>query len=180
MTKRKESHILWIFFSDFFKFHRLHRLEIVRLARAVRDHVDKTAKKKERNAELTERARLAALKANDMEAYTALLEETKNERLKFLLGKTDEYIDQISSLLSQERCERTKSISTQATSKVSYYATAHTRSEEVSQPSILVGGNLKEYQLAGVQWMVSLYNNKLNGILADEMVWGKQYKPLNY
>jgi SNF2 family DNA or RNA helicase len=28
---------------------------------------------------------------------------------------------------------------------------------------------LKEYQLSGLQWMVSLYNNKLNGILADEM-----------
>jgi hypothetical protein len=33
----------------------------------------------------------------------------------------------------------------------------------------LVGGDLKEYQLAGLQWMISLYNNKLNGILADEM-----------
>jgi len=29
---------------------------------------------------------------------------------------------------------------------------------------------LKEYQLKGLQWMVSLYNNRLNGILADEMV----------
>ncbi|KAG6807738.1 hypothetical protein H0H92_006520 [Tricholoma furcatifolium] len=41
------------------------------------------------------------------------------------------------------------------------------------QPSLLVGGTLKEYQLKGLQWMVSLYNNRLNGILADEMGLGK-------
>jgi len=55
--------------------------------------------------------------------------------------------------------------------KVDYYAVAHRISEKVTrQPSILVGGQLKDYQLKGLQWMVSLYNNKLNGILADEMV----------
>ena len=29
------------------------------------------------------------------------------------------------------------------------------------------------YQIAGLNWMVSLYNNNLNGILADEMGLGK-------
>jgi ATP-dependent helicase STH1/SNF2 len=38
---------------------------------------------------------------------------------------------------------------------------------------MLRGGDLKEYQLGGLQWMVSLYNNNLNGILADEMGLGK-------
>ena len=32
---------------------------------------------------------------------------------------------------------------------------------------------MREYQIAGLQWMVSLYNNHLNGILADEMGLGK-------
>ena len=55
--------------------------------------------------------------------------------------------------------------------KIDYYAVAHRIKERVTkQPSILVGGTLKEYQLKGLQWMVSLYNNRLNGILADEMV----------
>lgn len=35
------------------------------------------------------------------------------------------------------------------------------------------GGQLKEYQISGLQWLVSLYNNNLNGILADEMGLGK-------
>jgi SNF2 family DNA or RNA helicase len=32
---------------------------------------------------------------------------------------------------------------------------------------MLAGGKLKHYQLVGLQWLVSLYNNNLNGILAD-------------
>merc|ERR1719328_874755 len=55
-----------------------------------------------------------------------------------------------------------------------YYATAHTISEEITkQSTLLVGGKLKEYQLKGLEWMVSLNNNNLNGILADEMGLGK-------
>lgn len=41
------------------------------------------------------------------------------------------------------------------------------------QPSLVTGGVLRDYQLAGVEWMVSLYENGLNGILADEMGLGK-------
>lgn len=52
-----------------------------------------------------------------------------------------------------------------------YYNTAHRIRESITeQPSIMVGGILKDYQIKGLQWMVSLYNNRLNGILADEMV----------
>jgi ATP-dependent helicase STH1/SNF2 len=55
--------------------------------------------------------------------------------------------------------------------KADYYNVAHRIKEEVTkQSSLLTGGQLKEYQIKGLQWMVSLYNNRLNGILADEMV----------
>merc|ERR1712223_670320 len=57
---------------------------------------------------------------------------------------------------------------------VDYYSIAHTVSESISeQASILVGGKLKEYQIKGLEWMVSLNNNNLNGILANEMGLGK-------
>lgn len=48
--------------------------------------------------------------------------------------------------------------------------------EVVDQPKLLrPPGNaqLREYQIVGLQWMVSLYNNHLNGLLADEMGLGK-------
>ncbi|KAL6848387.1 hypothetical protein ACP4OV_021681 [Aristida adscensionis] len=55
-----------------------------------------------------------------------------------------------------------------------YYNLAHAVSERVTkQPSLLRAGTLRDYQLVGLQWMLSLYNNKLNGILADEMGLGK-------
>lgn len=38
------------------------------------------------------------------------------------------------------------------------------------QPSILTGGTLREYQLQGLNWLIHLYDNGINGILADEMV----------
>ncbi|KAL5967561.1 ATP-dependent helicase brm [Taenia solium] len=56
----------------------------------------------------------------------------------------------------------------------SYYTLAHAIREQVKeQASILVNGKLKEYQMRGLEWLVSLYNNNLNGILADEMGLGK-------
>ncbi|XVF22522.1 hypothetical protein REPUB_Repub12eG0179600 [Reevesia pubescens] len=55
-----------------------------------------------------------------------------------------------------------------------YYNLAHAVNERViRQPSMLRAGTLRDYQLVGLQWMLSLYNNKLNGILADEMGLGK-------
>lgn len=58
-----------------------------------------------------------------------------------------------------------------------YYNLAHSSTEEINeQPTLLkppAGAKLREYQIVGLQWMISLYNNHLNGILADEMGLGK-------
>ncbi|PXF49007.1 Transcription regulatory protein SNF2 [Gracilariopsis chorda] len=59
-----------------------------------------------------------------------------------------------------------------------YYTISHTISEKVRQPACLLGGKLKQYQLEGLEWLVSLYNNNLNGILADEMGLGKTIQTL--
>lgn len=55
-----------------------------------------------------------------------------------------------------------------------YNESVHKIEEKVLvQPQLLVGGQLRGYQLEGLQWMLSLFNNNLNGILADEMGLGK-------
>lgn len=41
------------------------------------------------------------------------------------------------------------------------------------QPTILKGGLLKYYQLVGLNWMISLYQSGISGILADDMGLGK-------
>ncbi|KAG8954556.1 hypothetical protein FRC03_011430 [Tulasnella sp. 419] len=39
----------------------------------------------------------------------------------------------------------------------------------MAQPALITGATLRDYQLIGVHWLASLYENGLNGILADEM-----------
>ena len=55
-----------------------------------------------------------------------------------------------------------------------YYTLAHAVEEAITKPPSLLkgpkGAQLREYQMVGLQWMVSLYNNHLNGILADVSV----------
>ncbi|XP_037536783.1 probable global transcription activator SNF2L2 [Nematolebias whitei] len=66
------------------------------------------------------------------------------------------------------------SVPTDQTSLQSYYGVAHAVIEKVEkQSTLLINGLLKQYQIQGLEWMVSLYNNNLNGILADEMGLGK-------
>lgn len=39
------------------------------------------------------------------------------------------------------------------------------------QPEYLMGGELRDFQIVGVNWMAHLWHNDKNGILADEMVY---------
>ncbi|CAM8918804.1 unnamed protein product [Rhodiola kirilowii] len=45
---------------------------------------------------------------------------------------------------------------------------------------LLSGGNLKPYQLKGVKWLISLWQNGLNGILADQMGLGKTIQTIGF
>ncbi|GAU24878.1 hypothetical protein TSUD_116020 [Trifolium subterraneum] len=61
-----------------------------------------------------------------------------------------------------------------------YNSAIHSIQEKVTeQPSILQGGELRPYQIEGLQWMLSLFNNNLNGILADEMGLGKTIQTIS-
>ncbi|EJT98405.1 hypothetical protein DACRYDRAFT_101892 [Dacryopinax primogenitus] len=43
----------------------------------------------------------------------------------------------------------------------------------IEQPKLITGATLRPYQRAGLNWLVTLHSNGLNGILADEMGLGK-------
>ncbi|KAJ3087636.1 hypothetical protein HK102_010604 [Quaeritorhiza haematococci] len=47
------------------------------------------------------------------------------------------------------------------------------------QPDYLVGGELRDYQLLGVNWMAYLWHRDENGILADEMGLGKTVQTIS-
>lgn len=43
-----------------------------------------------------------------------------------------------------------------------------------------IHGKLRDYQIAGLNWMVSLHENNINGILADEMGLGKTLQTISF
>ncbi|XP_028788424.1 ATP-dependent DNA helicase DDM1-like isoform X2 [Neltuma alba] len=45
---------------------------------------------------------------------------------------------------------------------------------------LLTGGKLKQYQMKGVKWLISLWQNGLNGILADQMGLGKTIQTIGF
>ncbi|XP_039158136.1 ATP-dependent DNA helicase DDM1 [Eucalyptus grandis] len=45
---------------------------------------------------------------------------------------------------------------------------------------LLTGGKLKPYQVKGVKWLISLWQNGLNGILADQMGLGKTIQTIGF
>jgi ATP-dependent helicase STH1/SNF2 len=139
-------------------------------------------KRQAKKAERREKERIMALRADDEDAYRKLVEDTKNERLKQILDQTDNYLDQVSDVIQQQQEEdgRVGSSLPTVSGKQTYYTSIHRVVETIKeQPKMLQGGALREYQLEGVQWLVSLYNNKLNGILADEMGLGKTIQTIS-
>lgn len=46
-------------------------------------------------------------------------------------------------------------------------------------PSYIKFGKMRDYQVRGLNWMISLYENGINGILADEMGLGKTLQTIS-
>jgi ATP-dependent helicase STH1/SNF2 len=169
---------------------------VMKIGRAVLSFHAYTEKEEQKRIERISKERLKALKADDEEAYMKLIDTAKDTRITHLITQTDAYLDSLAQAVVAQQNEsgRPEDVAqfetedgpaNEATfgaviaaddvhedkTRVDYYAVAHRISEKITrQPQLLIGGTLKEYQLKGLQWMVSLYNNRLNGILADEMV----------
>ncbi|KZT24683.1 hypothetical protein NEOLEDRAFT_1134735 [Neolentinus lepideus HHB14362 ss-1] len=179
---------------------------IVRLGKAVLSFHAHTEKEEQKRVERISKERLKALKADDEEAYMKLIDTAKDTRITHLLKQTDAYLDSLAQAVLEQQNDDVHKLAPpfeveegpvgEATfgakstldeenvdrdpKKLDYYAVAHRVKEKVSkQPAILIGGSLKDYQLKGLQWMVSLYNNRLNGILADEMGLGKTIQTIS-
>jgi SWI/SNF-related matrix-associated actin-dependent regulator of chromatin subfamily A member 5 len=45
---------------------------------------------------------------------------------------------------------------------------------------VIKGGEMRDYQVQGLNWLISLYENGINGILADEMGLGKTLQTISF
>ncbi|CAL1697367.1 unnamed protein product [Somion occarium] len=184
--------------------NRAAQARVLRLGKAVLSFHAHTEREEQKRIERISKERLKALKADDEEAYMKLIDTAKDTRITHLLRQTDSYLDSLAQAVMEQQREdghdphmrgfeveegpmNESTFGAQKlddgetdNSKLDYYAIAHRIKEKVTrQPGILVGGTLKDYQIKGLQWMVSLYNNRLNGILADEMGLGKTIQTIS-
>lgn len=163
------------------------------IARMHRD----TEKEEQKRIERLSKERLKALKNDDEAGYRALIDQAKDHRISHLLARTDAYLDSLADQIqvqkkdiedgglprSQQRAASAavngQGADGEAEPKLDYNGATHQIKEKVTeQAKMLSGGTLKSYQVSGLEWMVSLHNNKLNGILADEMGLGKTIQTL--
>ena len=172
------------------------KAKLVRIGRAMVTQHQHMEREEQKRIERTAKQRLQALKANDEKTYLMLLDQAKDSRITHLLKQTDGFLNQLAASVRQQQSsmaeryggdeddfvedEADGSDGEEGGRKIDYYAVAHRVKEEVSaQPNMLIGGTLKEYQIKGLEWMISLYNNNLNGILADEMGLGKTIQTIS-
>lgn len=179
-----------------------NRLRAQKMGRTMIQHHQHMEREEQRRVERTAKQRLQALKANDEETYMKLLGQAKDSRISHLLNQTDKFLKELAASVRKQQRNQAERYgegdefdeeeeeladsdeegedTAGGKKKIDYYAVAHRIREQVTeQPSILVGGTLKEYQMKGLQWMISLYNNNLNGILADEMGLGKTIQTIS-
>ncbi|KAL6706680.1 transcriptional regulator [Coniothyrium glycines] len=202
-TKEKKKH------HEFIDAIRKHRTELQEAGLAQRQRLQKLGrtmitthqnieKEEQKRIERTAKQRLQALKSNDEETYLKLLGQAKDTRISHLLKQTDGFLKQLAASVKAQQRSHPNSSQPEVVDessddtdeedesrpakkpKTDYYEIAHRVKEEVTQQATcLVGGTLKEYQIKGLQWMISLYNNNLNGILADEMGLGKTIQTIS-
>ncbi|VBB88438.1 Catalytic subunit of the SWI/SNF chromatin remodeling complex, putative [Yarrowia lipolytica] len=173
---------------------RSRRLRQARVAKACQNYHVFTEREEQKRMERNAKQRLQALRANDEEAYIKLLDQTKDTRITDLLRQTNTFLDSLAQAVKDQQKSNNSNGNhvdfgpqqdmddedPDNQKKADYYAVAHRIQEPVSkQPDMLVGGQLKEYQIKGLQWMLSLFNNNLNGILADEMGLGKTIQTIS-
>lgn len=172
------------------------RSRLAKVGRAMVSQHQHMEREEQKRIERTAKQRLQALRANDEETYLKLLGQAKDSRISHLLKQTNGFLKQLALSVRQQQRNLSErwgddmekydeeddddASDEDGPGKVDYYAVAHRVKEEVNmQPAMLVGGTLKEYQLKGLQWMISLFNNNLNGILADEMGLGKTIQTIS-
>ena len=103
--------------------------------------------------------------------------KAKGQQLDLLLLKAESYSHFI--MENQKRSQLTTAPSSQDhEQKQMSSSNVHKKQRteqgpQFQQPVNLEGGNLMPYQLEGLMWLLSLWENGLSGILADEMGLGK-------
>eukprot|EP01127_Copromyxa_protea_P014393 TRINITY_DN39_c0_g1_i1.p1 TRINITY_DN39_c0_g1~~TRINITY_DN39_c0_g1_i1.p1 ORF type:complete len:924 (-),score=242.81 TRINITY_DN39_c0_g1_i1:725-3460(-) len=95
------------------------------------------------------------------------MEEDKGEQLTQLLEKAEIYANFVSDELAQGSSAKKMSL-------------ANKTLGSNEEPPAILKCTLRDYQLEGMNWIINLWKNGLNGILADEMGLGKTVQTIAF
>ncbi|GAU98600.1 hypothetical protein RvY_09726 [Ramazzottius varieornatus] len=116
---------------------------------------------------------------------------SKKKRLEFLLKQSEEFAHLIATGNANKKQKKTRRKTVQVSQPDSSQGTDHRHARRGSSdddeaeetltdtirfektPFYIAGGEMRDYQIRGLNWLISLYENSINGILADEMGLGK-------
>jgi len=101
-------------------------------------------------------------------------DQTKSPKKRKASGSSS-YADDSSAPPSDETNQREREPSDSTAAAVEQKPISETRA---LLP--LINGELRDYQLRGVRWLISLYHNGMNGVLADEMGLGKTVQTVGF
>lgn len=114
------------------------------------------------------------------------INKSKNEQFKRIIKKIDsernfEQATRKRGLLNRGRRKTEKEEDAELLEEEEHMGDADVQLTVLtSSPSYIQGGTLREYQVQGLNWLISLYENKLSGILADEMGLGKTLQTISF
>ena len=126
-----------------------------------------------------------------------LSEEQRYEKLQDLLNQSKQYSDWLKNKMEQSELERSKELKEKQEANKGSKRKSSTGTRNVAkkvkraersvngqtipdeQPVLISGGVMRNYQLEGLQWMINLDQNGINGILADEMGLGKTLQTIS-
>ncbi|KAL9921619.1 chromatin-remodeling complex ATPase chain Iswi-like [Glossina fuscipes fuscipes] len=122
--------------------------------------------------------------AVDQLEFKSKIEADRSKRFEFLLKQTEIF----THFMSNNVKNPTKSKGKQKKDKQSPSVVEHQERTEKkikqlfnfqNSPPYIKNGELRDYQIRGLNWMISLYENGINGILADEMGLGKTLQTIS-
>ncbi|KAH9410760.1 putative SNF2 protein [Ordospora pajunii] len=171
-------------------------LKSKKIFRELSGHIKKTEKNIKDKTKKAEKAELER-KKKEMEEKE---EQRQKRKFEYLLSQTEIFshfilkknkcsstaekddIEEYEDMRGYEAAilqkEKLKEFDLDIPSKKYKEAKADEETRYVSQPSILVC-KLKDYQIKGLNWLVSLYDKGINGILADDMGLGKTVQSIS-
>ncbi|GAM19037.1 hypothetical protein SAMD00019534_022120 [Acytostelium subglobosum LB1] len=152
------------------------------------------ALEKERLKKIKEeqRKQMAEIQKRQREELMADKEKSQKDRLKFLLERTELYTHFVSNSTKSKKPTDVQSTPTKrgriTEQEEDDEIMKETIEEEVphsfnfftSNPPYIKHGQMRDYQIYGLNWLIHLYERGINGILADEMGLGKTLQTISF